>query len=108
MVHAARDAEFTQRFVTYVRTPQAGRDIFDLGEALYAFLLRYGEEFDYSQDAVSIESGGIVPKAVLGMHTAFPAGGGRGYPSELDRFMERLTVDCPITGEDLNGPGGTS
>lgn len=43
---------------------QAGRDIFDLGESLYAFLLRYGEEFDYERDAVSVASGGIVPKQV--------------------------------------------
>ena len=28
-------------------SPQAGNDVFDLGEALYGFLLRYAEEFDY-------------------------------------------------------------
>lgn len=27
---------------------KAGHDVFDLGEALYGFLLRYGEEFDYN------------------------------------------------------------
>lgn len=45
---------------------QAGRDIFDLGEVLYAFLLRYGEDFDYESMAVSVASGGIVPKHVSG------------------------------------------
>lgn len=29
-------------------TNKAGNDVFDLGEALYGFLLRYGEEFDYA------------------------------------------------------------
>ena len=43
---------------------QAGRDIYDLGESLYAFLLRYGEEFDYETEAVSVASGGIVSKQV--------------------------------------------
>jgi len=43
---------------------QAGRDIYDLGESLYAFLLRYGEEFDYETEAVSVASGGIVSKRV--------------------------------------------
>ncbi|KAG1673085.1 hypothetical protein FOA52_013154 [Chlamydomonas sp. UWO 241] len=28
-----------------------GRDIFDLGETLYSFFVRYGEEFDYERDA---------------------------------------------------------
>jgi len=46
--------------------PQAGRDIYDLGESLYAFLLRYGEEFDYETEAVSVASGGIVSKRVRG------------------------------------------
>ena len=39
-----------------------GRDIYDLGECLYSFLLRYGEEFNYEHEAVSVASGGIVPK----------------------------------------------
>jgi hypothetical protein len=30
---------------------QSGNDVFDLGEALYGFLLRYGEEFDYHSGA---------------------------------------------------------
>ena len=33
---------------------RAGSDIFDLGEALYGFLLRYGEEFDYGLGALFI------------------------------------------------------
>jgi hypothetical protein len=32
---------------------QSGHDISDLGETLYTFLLRYGEEHDYSSQAVS-------------------------------------------------------
>lgn len=43
-----------------------GRDIYDLGECLYSFLLRYGDEFVYWEDAVSVASGGIVPKSALG------------------------------------------
>lgn len=41
---------------------QSGNDIYDLGETLYTFLLRYGEEFNYEHEAVSVASGGIVPK----------------------------------------------
>ncbi len=32
--------------------PQSGHDISDLGETLYTFLLRYGEELDYTNQAV--------------------------------------------------------
>lgn len=39
-----------------------GSDVFDYGETLYTFLLRYGEEFNYEHEAVSVASGGIVPK----------------------------------------------
>ena len=37
---------------------KAGRDVFDLGEALYGFLLRYGEEFDYGGGARGVLGGG--------------------------------------------------
>ncbi len=55
-------------------------------------MLRYGEEFDYANDAVSIESGGIVAKHALGIATDYyPSAGGPG-------LYDRLAVDCPVTG----------
>lgn len=83
-----------------------GRDISDLGETLYGFLLRYsGEEFSYELDAVSVASGGVVPKQSLGfaMETArlnFTAGGG--YDAGGVPFSSRLCVDCPLTGREVS------
>lgn len=79
-----------------------GRDVSDLGETLYGFLLRYGEEYSYELDAVSVASGGIVPKAMLGfaMETArlnYKATYENGVP-----FSCRLCVDCPLTGRDVS------
>lgn len=80
--------------------PQAGRDIYDLGEALYAFLLRYGEEFDYERDAVSVACGGIVPKQALGicMEGARQAVSASYYDDTVP-WYQRLVVDCPLSSE---------
>jgi len=37
---------------------KAGNDVFDLGEALYGFLLRYGEDFDYVDGGCAGGGGG--------------------------------------------------
>ncbi|KIY94997.1 poly(a) polymerase [Monoraphidium neglectum] len=87
---------------------KAGNDVFDLGEALYSFLVRYGEEFDYGADAVSVASGGVVPKMALGGGSYYSMssdsfdddeGGGGGGRSARDRLM----VDDPLTGRDISG-----
>jgi hypothetical protein len=44
-------------------SPQAGNDVFDLGEALYSFLVRYGEEFDYGAGAIIISRPRVSPAA---------------------------------------------
>ena len=88
---------------------QGGRDIYDLGETLYAFFLRYGEEFNYEMEAVSVRSGGVVPKRTLPFATdsaRFAAtagfrGGGFGGGYEGASWNERLCVDCPLSGELL-------
>ena len=87
---------------------QGGRDIFDLGETLYSFFLRYGEEFNYEAEAVSVRSGGVVPKRTLpfatdgarfAAATAFRGGrGGGGGGFDGASWNERLCVDCPLSG----------
>lgn len=84
-----------------LRAPlQSGRDVFDLGETLYSFFLRYGEEFDYEVHAVSVRSGGIVPKRLLpfAMDSARFAASTQGYYHNAVSWHERLCVDCPVTG----------
>ncbi|KAI8469643.1 MAG: hypothetical protein J3K34DRAFT_522009 [Monoraphidium minutum] len=84
---------------------KAGNDVFDLGEALYGFLLRYGEEFDYAGDAVSAASGGVVPKTALGFSSSsgsFDDDGGGGGGGNGWRARERLMVDDPLTGRDIS------
>ncbi|GBF99928.1 poly(a) polymerase [Raphidocelis subcapitata] len=89
---------------------KAGNDVFDLGEALYSFLLRYGEEFDYAGDAVSVASGGVVPKAALGAADYGSSsgsfddggGGGGGGGGGWGGGRERLMVDDPLTGRDVS------
>lgn len=49
--HAARSCRSRVRALPPTRALvpprlQGGNDVFDLGEALYAFLLRYGDDFD--------------------------------------------------------------
>jgi len=82
---------------------KAGRDIYDLGESLYAFLLRYGEEFDYETEAVSVASGGIVSKRALGfaMKSARFAAAASSYDDGVP-WYERLCVDCPLSGRDVS------
>ncbi|KAF5839343.1 hypothetical protein DUNSADRAFT_1027 [Dunaliella salina] len=82
---------------------KAGRDIYDLGESLYAFLLRYGEEFDYETEAVSVASGGIVSKRALGfaMKSARFAAAAASYDDAVP-WYERLCVDCPLSGRDVS------
>lgn len=83
---------------------KGGRDIFDLGESLYSFFLRYGEEFDYETEAVSVRSGGIVPKRTLPFATdgaRFAASTMRSFGGGLSgdsSWNERLCVDCPLSG----------
>lgn len=72
---------------------KAGRDVFDLGETLYSFLLRYGDEFSYVEEAVSVASGGIVSKAALGAHVA---------EDDAAVLGDRLLVDDPLTGRDVS------
>lgn len=80
---------------------QGGRDVYDLGETLYSFFLRYGEEFDYEVHAVSVRSGGIVPKRLLpfAMDSARFAASTQAYYHNAVSWHERLCVDCPVTGE---------
>jgi non-canonical poly(A) RNA polymerase PAPD5/7 len=66
-----------------------GADIYDLGETLYSFLCRYGDEFDYDGEAVSVASGGIVSRAALS--AGWGTGATLGDP--------RILVDDPLTGE---------
>ncbi|KAG2438992.1 hypothetical protein HYH02_010783 [Chlamydomonas schloesseri] len=83
---------------------KSGHDISDLGETLYTFLLRYGEEHDYSSQAVSVASGGIVPKMSLGfaMESARQAAVTMGSYDGAVSWNERLCVDCPLTGRDVS------
>eukprot|EP00195_Chlamydomonas_chlamydogama_P017015 CAMPEP_0202894832 /NCGR_PEP_ID=MMETSP1392-20130828/4140_1 /ASSEMBLY_ACC=CAM_ASM_000868 /TAXON_ID=225041 /ORGANISM="Chlamydomonas chlamydogama, Strain SAG 11-48b" /LENGTH=516 /DNA_ID=CAMNT_0049579635 /DNA_START=427 /DNA_END=1974 /DNA_ORIENTATION=- len=83
---------------------RAGRDIYDLGETLYSFLLRYGEEFDYEREAISVSSGGVVPKASLSfaMESARYAASRQGYYDGAVAWYERLCVDCPLSGRDVS------
>ncbi|MEW5307286.1 MAG: hypothetical protein WDW36_009693 [Sanguina aurantia] len=83
---------------------KAGRDVFDLGETLYAFLLRYGEEFDYANDAVSVDSGGVVSKHDLGfaMDSARTAAVAQATYEGASSWSERLCVDCPLTKRDVS------
>uniref|UniRef100_A0A7R9V042 Poly(A) RNA polymerase mitochondrial-like central palm domain-containing protein n=1 Tax=Chlamydomonas euryale TaxID=1486919 RepID=A0A7R9V042_9CHLO len=88
---------------------KAGRDIFDLGESLYSFLLRYSAEFDYERDAVSVRCGGVVPRDVLkcgadGMGFVGDGGGARRYGAGMETLRwQRLCVDCPLSGHDVAG-----
>eukprot|EP00198_Chlamydomonas_reinhardtii_P004174 XP_001693510.1 poly(a) polymerase [Chlamydomonas reinhardtii] len=79
---------------------KSGHDVSDLGETLYTFLLRFGEEHDYSSQAVSVASGGIVPKMSLGfaMESARQAAVTMGSYDGAVSWNERLCVDCPLTG----------
>ncbi|GLI65792.1 hypothetical protein VaNZ11_009411 [Volvox africanus] len=83
---------------------KSGHDISDLGETLYTFLLRYGEEHDYSAQAVSVGSGGIVSKMSLGcaMESARQAAASMGSYDGAVSWNERLFVDCPLTGRDVS------
>ncbi|KAG2500643.1 hypothetical protein HYH03_001410 [Edaphochlamys debaryana] len=83
---------------------KAGHDVSDLGETLYTFLLRYGEEHDYRDQAVSVASGGIVPKMSLGfaMESARQAALSMGSYDGAVGWQERLCVDCPLTGRDVS------
>ncbi|GFR47440.1 hypothetical protein Agub_g9163 [Astrephomene gubernaculifera] len=83
---------------------KSGHDISDLGETLYTFLLRYGEDHDYSSMAVSVASGGIVPKSSLGfaMESARQAALAMGAYDGAVSWNERLCVDCPLTGRDVS------
>ncbi|KXZ42112.1 hypothetical protein GPECTOR_202g374 [Gonium pectorale] len=83
---------------------KSGHDISDLGETLYTFLLRYGEEHDYNTQAVSVASGGIVPKSSLGfaMESARQAAASMGSYDGAVAWHERLCVDCPLTGRDVS------
>lgn len=64
----------------------------DLGELLYSFLLRFGREFDYRRDAVSVRSGGLVAKR------------GLGFIRDPEAPV-RLSVDCPIAGAEAGDVG---
>ncbi|EFJ50275.1 hypothetical protein VOLCADRAFT_104084 [Volvox carteri f. nagariensis] len=83
---------------------KSGHDISDLGETLYTFLLRYGEEHDYGAQAVSVGSGGIVPKMSLGyaMESARQAAVSMSSYDGAVSWNERLFVDCPLTGRDVS------
>ncbi|GIL79163.1 hypothetical protein Vretimale_16704 [Volvox reticuliferus] len=83
---------------------KSGHDISDLGETLYTFLLRYGEEHDYSSQAVSVGSGGIISKMSLGyaMESARQAAASMGSYDGAVSWNERLFVDCPLTGRDVS------
>ncbi|KAG1665929.1 hypothetical protein FOA52_004518 [Chlamydomonas sp. UWO 241] len=78
-----------------------GGEVEDLGETLYCLLLRYGEEFDYERDAVSVRMGGIVPKGTLpfAMDSARFAASMQSMSSMQSM---RLSVDCPLTGRDVS------
>lgn len=79
---------------------KSNHDIHDLGETLYSFLCRYGEEFDYTNDAVSVASGGIVPKSSLGF--ALDSSRMGSYGDNNVPYHERLCVDDPLTGRDVS------
>eukprot|EP00798_Chlamydomonas_sp_ICE-L_P012660 gene12663-15893_t len=75
-------------------------DVEDLGEALYSFFLRYGENFNYETEAVSVSNEGIVLKEQLDLPAspARPArfvGRDEGTPNHM-----RLVVHCPMSGEN--------
>ena len=80
---------------------------------MYSFFLRYSEEFNYESEAVSVGSGGIVPKRTLPFATdgaRFAAAAGRGRfggsgSSDGASWNERLCVDCPLSGETCRGAG---
>lgn len=77
---------------------QSGHDIYDLGESLYGFLLRYGDEFDYGTEAVSVASGGIVPKSALGFTVESSRWSGGANAGAYGGVEDRLVVDDPLTG----------
>ena len=85
---APRHLHFSLSRPTPTHFFQSGADVSDLGELLYTFLLRYGEEFDYQRDAVSVVSGGIVPKRSI----KFTGDG------IMPRDPQRLAVECPLSG----------
>jgi len=61
--------------------PAAGAAVCeDLGEALYGFLLRFGDgyDFDYGRDAVAVAHGGVVPKSRIRSLSVGGGGGGGG------------------------------
>ncbi len=91
----------------HASTPQAGRDVHDLGEALYGFFLRYSEEFDYQADAVSIRAGGVVAKGTLpfAMDSARMAASTQALYDGAVSWNERLCVDCPLSGGCWLGAG---
>eukprot|EP00878_Enallax_costatus_P008207 GHUV01008580.1.p1 GENE.GHUV01008580.1~~GHUV01008580.1.p1 ORF type:complete len:544 (+),score=136.06 GHUV01008580.1:826-2457(+) len=65
-----------------------GHDIFDLGETLYGFLLRFGDEFDVRREAVSVSLGGCVQRSEL-------------HHLDTDAERERLLLEDPLTGRDV-------
>eukprot|EP00879_Flechtneria_rotunda_P006431 GHRR01006759.1.p1 GENE.GHRR01006759.1~~GHRR01006759.1.p1 ORF type:complete len:331 (+),score=91.01 GHRR01006759.1:418-1410(+) len=72
-----------------------GHDIYDLGETLYGFLLRFGDEFDTRRDAVSVSLGGVVSKQELG-HLIRDDGS-----RAIGLGGERLLLEDPLTGRDV-------
>lgn len=100
----------------------------DLGEALYGFLLRYGDgyDFDYGRDAVAVAHGGIVSKATVRAGGGGGGGSGSGSPAVFTTLSspasssfdsasspssptssyesdDRLWVDDPLTGREIAG-----
>ncbi|WIA23026.1 hypothetical protein OEZ86_009941 [Tetradesmus obliquus] len=63
-----------------------GNDVFDLGETLYSFLVRFGDDFDVHRDAVSVQLGGCVARSQL---------------SHLGDSSGRLILEDPLTGRDV-------
>lgn len=78
-----------------------GRDIYDLGEALYGFLVRYGEEFDYESDAVAVQMGGIIPKLALQRDRAYNPGTNAPMYMEGYPLHDRIMIEDPLTGRDI-------
>jgi non-canonical poly(A) RNA polymerase PAPD5/7 len=76
----------------------------DLGEALYGFLLRYGDgyDFDYGRDAVAVAHGGVVAKATLRGLTV--GGGGSGSGSDSPAVFTTLSSPASSSLDGLAPP----
>ena len=76
---------------------QAKHDTADCGAMLLGFLHRFGTGFDYTDQAVSVSRGGVVPKCEVPAAAASMATGRLKWDGSAP--ADRLVTEDPLTGQ---------